>query len=577
MLRRSLVVIAVAAALATSCASSARKEAQQPAGTHTSEFPTRDELLALIKDRVDSERAVGIVLAVREPNGKRTIVSYGDPGDGALPFDAKSVFEIGSISKVFTGILLAEMAGRGEVALDDLAQKHVPEGVTIPSRGDSQIRLVDLATHSSGLPRLPANLLPADSANPYADYTVSQLHEFLSSYTLPRDVGTKVEYSNLGAGLLGHLLENVSGKSWETLISERILEPLGMSMSGVTWNDDMQKHLVRGHDVEGEPTANWDLPTLAGAGALRSNAEDLLRFLDANLDGASSPLPFAIPESHKPRVDAGPGMQIGLGWHIRTTKERQLIWHNGGTGGYRSFLGFDPKRKIGVIVLENSARGSDDIGFHLLDPSLPLAEAPKVRKEVEVAPGLLSEYVGIYEIAPQFHLNVTLVDGALYTQATGQQMIPIFAESDSEFFAKVVDAQLSFVRDASGAVTRLILHQGGADVPALRLEGERAKSALSTIVGEFPDEVTVPGETLARYAGVYELAPSFRMTVSVEDGRLLVQATGQPAFPVFAESETQFFYKVVNAKLSFVVGEDGGVSKLILHQGGMDQSAKKVE
>ncbi len=541
-------------------------------------FPSEEELFALIKERVDGKRATGIVLGIREADGSHTIVAYGDAGPGANPLGPKSVFEIGSISKVFTGILLADMVARGEVGLEDAVQKHAHDRVTIPSRGLQPIRLVDLAMHMSGLPRLPANLMPEDGTNPYADYTVDQLHQFLSAHSLRREPGEKHEYSNLGVGLLGHVLANVGAKDWESLIRERILRPAGMTMTGITLTSAMTEYLALGHDNAGKVVSNWDMPTLAGAGALRSNAEDMLRFIDANLATAGSPLQQAMQASHTPRFSVGPNMEIGLNWFTTSNKGGpDIVWHSGGTGGYRTVIAFDPKRQIGIVVLENSTHGSDDLAIHLIDKTIPLTKAPKVHKEVTVAAAILADYVGVYQLGPAFHLSVILDNGALYTQATNQPVFPIFAESDTDFFVKEFDAQLSFIRDHSGKVTELVFHQNGKDVQAKRLAGEEAKVAIEAISGKIRKEVPVATSVLSDYVGVYELTPSFKLTITRKADTLQAQATDQPIATIFAESESKFFFKIVDAQISFVRGSDGKVTSLVLHQGGMDQTAAKTD
>jgi CubicO group peptidase (beta-lactamase class C family) len=235
----------------------------------------------------------------------------------------------------------------------------------------------------------------------------------------------------------------------------------------------MRAFLALGHNARGDVVPNWDIPTLAGAGALRSNAEEMLVFLDANLGPPEGPLEEAMRVSHEPRMPAGPGMEIGLNWITLTTGNQKTVWHNGGTGGYRSFVGFDPDREIGVVVLTNSAQGADDIGFHLLNPALPLADPPPPqveRIEIEVGADVLEDYVGVYELAPQFRITVTVVDGGLHAQATNQPRVQIFPESETKFFYKVVDAQITFVRNEAGEVTELILHQGGRDQRARKVE-----------------------------------------------------------------------------------------------------------
>jgi len=276
------------------------------------------EIREILVRRIDQERqAVGIVVGVIEPAGRRVVacgnLASGDP----RPLDGDTIFEIGSISKVFTSLLLADMVHGKEVALDDPAAKYLPENVKMPERSGKSITLHDLSTHTSGLPRLPGNLKLKDPRNPYADYSVDDLYWFLSSYELPRDPGVEFEYSNLGGGLLGHLLARHAGTDYENLIKTRITEPLGMTDTGITLSPSMRQRMATGHTAMLAPTANWDLPTLAGAGALRSSANDILTFLEAFLGYKESRLARAMQATLEVRRTAGqtdrPGMADQLG------------------------------------------------------------------------------------------------------------------------------------------------------------------------------------------------------------------------------------------------------------------------
>jgi CubicO group peptidase (beta-lactamase class C family) len=539
-----------------------------------SPVPPDAEIRKILVERIDTfHQGVGIVVGVIEPQGRR-IVAYGAVNQGdARPLNGDTIFEIGSATKVFTSLLLADMVQRGEVALTDPVAKYLPAEVKVPERGARTITLVDLSTHTSGLPRMPSNFQPKDPANPYADYTVEQLYQFLSTYQLTRDIGSQFEYSNLGGGLLGHALARRAGMDYEALVHSRITGPLGMSSTGITLAPEMKARLAVGHNDKLQATSNWDLPTLAGAGALRSSANDLLTFLAANLGYVKSPLTPAMASMLAVRRPTGaPGLgEIGLGWIVVKPSENEIVWHNGGTGGYRSFVGFEPKAGVGVVVLSNTftAAGIDDIGMHLLDPHAPLLPPPKEHKEIAVDPKLFDRYVGQYQLAPNFILTVTREGDMLMTQATGQPKVQIFPESEREFFLKVVDAQITFETDSTGRATGLVLHQNGANVPAKRIEAEVPPPKEHK-------EVVVDPKLFDGYVGQYQLAPNFILTITREGDKLFAQATGQPMFQIYPESEREFFYKVVDAQITFETDSTGRAISLTLHQNGANLPAKRL-
>jgi serine-type D-Ala-D-Ala carboxypeptidase/endopeptidase len=437
-------------------------------------FPSDAEILAILKQRVDEKRSAGIVVGVLEADGHTRTVAYGDAGPEQPPLDGNSVFEIGSISKVFTATVLAELVQEGAVTLADPAQKYVPGTVHLPTRGGKQITLGNLSEQNSGLPRMPTNFHPRDASNPYADYTVEQMYEFLGGYALTRDPGEQFEYSNLGVGLLGNTLASATHKSYETLERERVWTPLGMTNTSITLTPWMKQHLALGHDESGKVVANWDIPAMAGAGAIRSTAIDMLKFVDANVHPERGKVERAMAFAHQPRASAGGAAMIGLNWLIVHPGKDTIVWHNGGTGGYRTFVGLEPSKRVGVVVLTNTGgAGADDIGMHLLDPTLPLAPKPvppKQRTAIDLPAATMARYVGTYELSPSFSLTVTLKDGVLSAQATGQQAFRLWPETETDFFLKEVDAQMTFVRDAQGVVTALVLHQGGVDQRATKVK-----------------------------------------------------------------------------------------------------------
>lgn len=488
--------------------------------------------------------------------------------DISEPVSARTIFEIGSITKAFTGILLADCVSRRLVRLDDPISRFLPEGVTAPAVGDRSITLLDLAQHRSGLPRLPSNF--EDGANPndpYAHYDAPRLYEFLETHTLERKPGEAYEYSNLGAGLLGHLLSLAAKRPYAELVGERICRPLGMIDTTFALSDDQKKRLAPGHSGP-KRASNWSgFDVLAPAGGLCSTGDDMIQFIAANLGLRESKLADALAAAIRPRAAADSRhVQVALGWHISSDKGTEIIWHNGGTGGYRSFCGFAPDKKLGVVVLTNSNEGADDIGFHLLESKYKLQKAPRRAK---VAEKLLAACVGKYELAPGVIIDITLDAGTLYARLTGQEAIPVYPRSENEFVYRVVDARLTFRRDEAGRVEQVTLHQNGRDMPARRLPDDYAPPPP-------PQEVEVSEAVLKKYVGRYELQPGAVFDVRLEGGRLTVQLTGQARLPVFPESQTTFFYKVVDARITFVMGEGDRADQLVLHQFGIDQTARRL-
>ena len=240
---------------------------------------TPQEIRARIDGSLDgrARKHVGIVVGVRR-GGETTIVGRGRVADDRTRApDERTIFEIGSITKVFTATLLADMAREGLVALDDPVQRHLPDGVVIPVRG-RPITLADLATHTSGFPRLPEGLLRRalrDGANPYASFTVDDLQAAIPVTKPRREPGRKIKYSNYGVGLLGHVLALRAGTTYEELVAGRITGPLRMTDTSIAVPDDKLDRFAEGHSRRGKPVSNWDLPALAGAGALRSTVSDL--------------------------------------------------------------------------------------------------------------------------------------------------------------------------------------------------------------------------------------------------------------------------------------------------------------
>ena len=319
----------------------------------------------MIADTVDAVLArrgrkhAGIVAAVRR-EGETLVTGRG--------VDSDAIFELGSITKVFTATLLAEAVVRGEVALHDPVQRFLPADVRLPVRG-RPVTLEDLATHTSGLPGVPPGLLvkalTSERRNPWAWYTQERLLEALPRTRPKREPGGRARYSNLGFGLLGYVLAAVAGTSYEEVLQARICRPLGLADTSTHVPTEKRGRFVEGHTRRGRPTPHWDLPGLPGAGAIRSTASDVLAFLDANRD-PGSPLTAAARLAHAPRARMRGRTEVGLGWLRIDVDGRPVVWHNGGTGGFRTVCGFVESEPLAVVVLASSARSVDRVGIELV-------------------------------------------------------------------------------------------------------------------------------------------------------------------------------------------------------------------
>ena len=427
-----LVVSLALAMLASACA------ARQP-----SRLPDPNEVKALLVQLVDVERvAPGIVVGMiaADPE-ERWVVGYGrlSATDTRVP-DGDAVFEIASVTKVFTGILLAQAVLNGEVELDDPISMYLPEGVTAPAYEGRSITLLDLATHYSGLPHWNDALSPS--------YTLDQMYTYLSEYRLTRAPGSNYEYSGFGFGILGNLLVRRAGEeNFEALLEDRITGPLGMNSTRIELTPDMRSRLAAPHSSYSVVSSNY-APTLAGSGAIRSTANDLLTFLAANMGITDTELRPALQLASTPQRQGEMWTlaYIGLGWNLPESGNG-IHYHGGGSFGYSSFLAWDSERKIGVVVLMNIYGGPKErIAFPLLR-GFPLTPVP-------VDPSVLAAYAGSYQF-DDFDV-VIRVDGAqIYFGVPGLGEAELIAISEDRFYLAGMYAEIVFYPNDRGEVDRM--------------------------------------------------------------------------------------------------------------------------
>jgi serine-type D-Ala-D-Ala carboxypeptidase/endopeptidase len=480
-------------------------------------------------------------------------------GNDPRPVTPDTQFELGSVTKVFTALLLAESERLGKVSRLDPAAKYLLPAADPDQAALAKITLLTLTTHTSGLPRLPSNFGANSNGNPdpYAAYDLAMLVAAFRSDGRIAPAGRAMVYSNFGAAVLGQALAAAWGTSYADALRAHVLGPLGMKATtlGLTGTAPSAE-LAPGH-VNGQTVPNWTFQSCAPAGALRASAREMAIFLADCLGKNESPMRAAIDATLQPQHTADAGGHIGMGWLLNDDPERPVAWHNGATAGSHTFVAFCPKTGAGIVILANFQRGSEGLGFEMLGSKPPRPEVAKVKDA--------DAFVGRYPLSPSFAIDVTEMDGALRGQGTGQPSFPMNPDGPDRFAIAGVVAEISFERDASGNVIALVLHQNGVDQRAPR-------GGLPPP----PTEMALPVETLREYVGNYPLQPTFVLAVTEENGALMTQATGQPKFQVFASAKDEFFVKAFEARISFQRDASGKVVGLVLHQNGHDIPAKKA-
>lgn len=431
-------------------------------------------LRTLLVERVDERKwGTAIVIGISSPQGRR-IVSHGTLGlEDRRKVDGTTVFEIASLTKVLTALLLADMANRQRVKLDAPVSTCLPEGVKVPQHGGKQITFLDLATHSSGLPLRPTNLTSQTGLNKYAGYTLEQLYQALATFELPREPGSAFEYSNWGFGLLGNALGHCAGMSYEALLAARVTGPLGMHDTMFVPSSSLRSRLATAYDDKLQPVPNQDLGALAGSGGLYSTVDDLLDFVELFLGRGPQPLAAAAAIMVEPQRPADDERnRMGLGWRVQTLDDGQTLWSHGRADGYRSFMGFDPQARLAVVGLTNAATnaGVDDIGAHVLNPRMGVA---RLHRRITVAADVLDRYVGRYKFEDGGRMTVVRQGQELLLQMDGQQEpFPVLATAPREFFPDDVEAQFVFSDSGAGPAQSLVLNQNGKSFRAERVAEE---------------------------------------------------------------------------------------------------------
>ena len=512
----------------------------------------------VVQYNVSNKKFMGSVLVAR---GEEILLNkgYGSANlEWNIPNSPATKFRLGSVTKQFTAAAILLLEERGKLKTDDPVRKFMSDAPTAWEK----ITVYHLLTHTSGIPNF-TSFPDYPSQKPFAA-TPEKLVARFRDKPLDFQPGEKWSYSNSGYILLGYVLEKASGESYEKFLQENIFGRLGMKDSGYDSNSTIILRRASGYGAGKDGPMNAEFIHMSipfSAGALYSTTEDLLRW-QRGLFGGKLLSAASLAKMTTPFKD-----DYACGVGVRTVNGRRVIDHGGGIEGFNTFLAYYPDDKLTVVALSNLNGGAPQ---QLVSQLAAIArgekvELPSERKEISVAPKILQQFLGTYQLAPKVNMMITIESGQLISQVSGQGKVPLFATSETKFFPKVVDAEIEFGKDDKGVVTHLVLHQGGRDTKASRTSDKVVEHK----------EIAVSSTILAQYPGTYELRPGFDLVITLEGNQLVSQATGQTKIPLYAESETKFFPKLMDAEIEFLKDNKGTVTHLMLRQGAMETKAPR--
>ncbi len=512
----------------------------------------------VVRSYVPGGKFMGSVLVAR---GGEVLFdrSYGSADlEWNIPDSPETKFRLGSLTKQFTAACVLLLEERGKLKTSDPVSKLMPDA---PAAW-REVTIYNLLTHTSGIPNFTS--FPEYRKLEPFPMTPEQIVATFRDRPLDFPPGTKMSYSNSGYILLGYLIEKAAGEPYGEFLQKNILTPLGMKDTGLDSNAVIlarraEGYVNKGGQMDHAGYINMTIPY--SAGAMYSTTHDLLRWEEA-LYGGKLLKPESLKKMTTPFLD-----HYGFGIFVEEKDGRKVYSHGGGIEGFNTYLAYYPADRLAVVVLSNvNGTAPQEIGVKLA----AVAHGEKVvlaseRREVVVPAAVLDSYVGTYELAPNVEVYIRRAGDGLTTQLSGQPSFPLFAESETRFFLKVVDAQIDFEKNAAGKVTSLVLHQNGRDMTAPRKGGATPEHTA----------VELSPEALAQYPGSYAMGQGMTLEVTLGNGQLAAQLTGQPSFPIYAEAPDKFFYRVVDAQITFERNAAGAVTGLVLHQGGQRIEAKR--
>ena len=529
--------------------------------------PLLAEVEALFSEAYDAEDPGAAVLLERD--GKTLLrKAYGMADlELGVALEPDMVFRIGSITKQFTAVATLMLEADGKLSVKDDITKHLPDYPT----GGKTITVEHLLTHTSGIKSYTS--LPGWMDTLYKDVSHEEVLEVFKDEPMDFDPGTRWLYNNSGFYLLGLVIEAASGQDYGTFLEERIFEPLGMNDTALGDHQRIIARRARGYHRNGETLQNAPYISMKwpyAAGALVSTVDDLSRWNRALQAGeVVSKETLQRLWTDYPTTD-GESTFYGYGWGLAEVEGHRVIHHGGGIHGFSTFALTVPEKGLFLAVLSNDPANTPSPGFLAQRVTSLLLGASPSREAVEVAPEILERYEGNFKAEGEDILrSVTVEEGVLRVQFTGNVPLPLHPAGENDFFFDNSLTRISFDLGDDGRAVAMLQKSWGRPVERVPLTDEKPP--------ESPDPVSIGVEILEQYVGVYELAPSFHLTVTLEGEQLSIQATNQPVVEVYPESEALFFYTVVEAKVEFMRGDDGAVESLMLYQGGQEIPGRKIE
>lgn len=527
---------------------------------------TAETIDAMLAKAIPADGPGAVVIAMKD--GKTVFrKAYGMANlELGVPLAPDSVLRLGSITKQFTATAVLLLREEGKLSLSDPITKFLPG---YPTHGHV-ITVEQLLNHTSGI-RSYTGIPGYMGTKIQADLTPAQLIDAFDSEPMDFAPGERWQYNNSGYVLLGAVIENASGKTYAEFVAKRIFEPLGMKATAYGAESPVLPKRAAGYTRDGETVVNARYLSMSqpySAGALVSTVDDLAAW-DAALYTEKLVKKASLEKAWTPAVTRdGKPTHYGYGWGISTLRGARALEHGGGIFGFSTYGIRLPDEKVYVAVLANSDSPKTDPGMLGKRIAALLIGRPfPAQVPVPVDPKVLARWTGVYRFDPQTTRTVTVEAGKLFSQRAGGPRLEVRPSSETEFFYEGSLTLLEFVAGPDGRAKEVLFFPDGADEPERGVREGDVPSA--------PAEVKVDPALYDPYAGEYELAPDFVLTVRRDGARLLTQATGQQEFEVFPASETEFFLKVVDARITFVKGADGKVNELVLRQGGREMHAKR--